>query len=152
MVPPKEAREYLSACDAFLSATQPNPDGSPFFGSPTKLFEYMSLGKPIIASDLEQIAQVINPALRLEDIAKKQINPRESVVGILVKPNDVPGFVKAACWLVKQDTQVQKNWVMLLGQKHVHATLGYSMYKILLIARFNTFADWLPLFIPGRLL
>jgi glycosyltransferase involved in cell wall biosynthesis len=37
----------------------PNPDGSPFFGSPTKLFEYMGLGKAIVASDLEQIGEVI---------------------------------------------------------------------------------------------
>jgi glycosyltransferase involved in cell wall biosynthesis len=39
---------------------RPNPDGSRFFGSPTKLFEYMGLAKPIVASDLEQIGEVID--------------------------------------------------------------------------------------------
>jgi len=35
------------------------PDGRPFFGSPTKLFEYMAMGKAIAASALDQISQVL---------------------------------------------------------------------------------------------
>jgi glycosyltransferase involved in cell wall biosynthesis len=53
------AVEALSACDVCVSPHVPNPDGSRFFGSPTKLFEYMGLAKPIVASDLEQIGEVI---------------------------------------------------------------------------------------------
>ncbi len=53
------ALSLLSACDVCVSPHVPNPDGTPFFGSPTKLFEYMGLGKPIVASALEQIADVI---------------------------------------------------------------------------------------------
>ena len=37
----------------------PNPDGTPLFGSPTKLFEYMAMGKGIVASDLDQIGEVL---------------------------------------------------------------------------------------------
>jgi glycosyltransferase involved in cell wall biosynthesis len=37
----------------------PNADDSRFFGSPTKLFEYMGLAKAIVASDLEQLGEVI---------------------------------------------------------------------------------------------
>ena len=37
----------------------PNADGSRFFGSPTKLFEYMAMGKGIVASDLEEIGEVL---------------------------------------------------------------------------------------------
>jgi glycosyltransferase involved in cell wall biosynthesis len=35
------------------------PDGSRFFGSPSKLFEYMAMGKAIIASKLDQLAEVL---------------------------------------------------------------------------------------------
>ena len=58
-IPQEEGPSYLSACDIFLSPHVHNPDGTKFFGSPTKLFEYMSMKKAIIASDLEQIGDVL---------------------------------------------------------------------------------------------
>jgi glycosyltransferase involved in cell wall biosynthesis len=54
------ALALLAGCDVCVSPHVPNPDGTPFFGSPTKLFEYMGLGKPIVASDLDQIGEVLD--------------------------------------------------------------------------------------------
>jgi glycosyltransferase involved in cell wall biosynthesis len=54
------ALSLLAACDVCVSPHLPNPDGTPFFGSPTKLFEYMGLRKPIVASDLDQISEILD--------------------------------------------------------------------------------------------
>ena len=59
LVPQEDGPRYLAACDVLVSPHVPNPDGTPFFGSPTKLFEYMAMGKPIVASDLEQLGEVL---------------------------------------------------------------------------------------------
>lgn len=50
---------YLDAADILLSPHVPMPDGRPFFGSPTKLFEYMAMSKAIVASRLEQLEVVL---------------------------------------------------------------------------------------------
>jgi glycosyltransferase involved in cell wall biosynthesis len=60
LVPQEEGPGYLAACDVLSSPHVSNPDGTPFFGSPTKLFEYMAMGKGIVASDLEQIGEVLD--------------------------------------------------------------------------------------------
>jgi glycosyltransferase involved in cell wall biosynthesis len=59
MVPHDRVRPYLDAADILVSPHVPMPDGKPFFGSPTKLFEYMAMGKAIVASNLDQLAQVL---------------------------------------------------------------------------------------------
>ncbi len=59
IIPQKEGPSHLAACDLLVSPHVPNPDGTPFFGSPTKLFEYMAMGKGIVASDLDQIGEVL---------------------------------------------------------------------------------------------
>ena len=58
-LPHAEAVRRLAGCDVLVSPHVPFPDGRPFFGSPTKIFEYMALGKPIVASSLEQIGELL---------------------------------------------------------------------------------------------
>ncbi|MDQ3103589.1 MAG: glycosyltransferase family 4 protein [Actinomycetota bacterium] len=74
-LPQEQALAMLAACDVCVSPHVPNPDGSRFFGSPTKLFEYMGLGKPIVASDLEQIGEVLD----------------DGETGLLHEPGDAEG-------------------------------------------------------------
>jgi len=79
LIPQHEASKYLACSDFFLSPHVPNEDGTPFFGSPTKLFEYMALGKGIIASDLEQLAEILD----------------HENTALLVKPGDTVSLIDA---------------------------------------------------------
>jgi glycosyltransferase involved in cell wall biosynthesis len=78
-VPPTEIPSHLAACDVLVSPHVPLQNDTPFFGSPTKLFEYMAAGKPIAASGLGQIAEV------LED----------ERTALLVEPGDSRDLAKA---------------------------------------------------------
>lgn len=49
----------LDASDVLVSPHVPLAAGADFFGSPTKLFEYMAMGKGIVASRLGQIGEVL---------------------------------------------------------------------------------------------
>jgi glycosyltransferase involved in cell wall biosynthesis len=59
-VAPSDIPLHLAACDVLVSPHVPLPGNRRFFGSPTKLFEYMAAGKAIVASDLGQIADVLD--------------------------------------------------------------------------------------------
>jgi glycosyltransferase involved in cell wall biosynthesis len=60
LIPHTSVPGYLDASDILVSPQIPNPDGQPFFGSPTKLFEYMAMEKAIVASDLDQLSHVLS--------------------------------------------------------------------------------------------
>jgi glycosyltransferase involved in cell wall biosynthesis len=87
LVPQADAPQYLAACDVLVSPHVPNPDGSRFFGSPTKLFEYMAMARGIVASDLGQIGQVLAPARRLSDAPSIEGSSSDAVA-LLVSPGD----------------------------------------------------------------
>jgi glycosyltransferase involved in cell wall biosynthesis len=59
MVPQEEGPEHLAAMDILVAPHVPNADGTRFFGSPTKLFEYLAMGRAVVASRLEQIGDVL---------------------------------------------------------------------------------------------
>ena len=59
LLPFAETPGWLAACDLCLSPHVPNADSSAFFGSPTKLFEYLASGRAVIASALGQIAEIL---------------------------------------------------------------------------------------------
>ncbi len=73
---------------------------SRFFGSPTKIFEYMAMGGGIVASDLEQIGEVLSPALRVSDLSRagSTVSDQRSV---LCTPGDVDEFVAGVVGLVR---------------------------------------------------
>jgi len=58
-LPHERAPQYLDGADILVSPHVPMPDRTAFFGSPTKIFEYMAMGKAIIASNLDQLSRVL---------------------------------------------------------------------------------------------
>jgi glycosyltransferase involved in cell wall biosynthesis len=56
----EQVPRLLDACDVLASPHIPLADDTEFFGSPTKIFEYMAMGKGIVASRLGQIGEVLS--------------------------------------------------------------------------------------------
>jgi glycosyltransferase involved in cell wall biosynthesis len=99
LVSQDEGARYLAAADILLSPHVPNPDGSRFFGSPTKLFEYMASGRAIVASDLEQIGDVLRPGLHVNAFPGKPPAADASEIAVLAEPGSVEELVTAIRWI-----------------------------------------------------
>ena len=86
IVPPDQVINFLNCCDIVTSPHTPHRGTGRFFGSPTKVFEYMAAGKAIVASDIEQIGQI------LED----------KRTALLVPPGDIEKLADAIDLLISE--------------------------------------------------
>jgi glycosyltransferase involved in cell wall biosynthesis len=78
----------------------------------------MAMGKPIIASDLEQIGQVLSHSLRVENLPERSPAPDESRISLLTSPGDVSQLVKGIRFLVEHP-----EWGEVLGANVREETL-----------------------------
>lgn len=91
-IPYDEMTAYLSLCDVLLSPHKTKP-GESFIGSPTKLFEYMSCEKIVIASALDQISEIVSPSLDIGQLRDGKFG--DDAVGICVEPGDSEELAEA---------------------------------------------------------
>src|SRR5258705_10760022 len=98
----------LDACQILVAPHVPLADGSEFFGSPTKLFEYMAMGKRIVASRLGQIADVLE----------------HERTALLVEPGNVNALAAAILQLV--DSKALR---VRLGEKAREAAVREHTWK-----------------------
>jgi len=117
LVPQSEGPSYLAACDIFALPTVPNPDGSPFFGSPTKLFEYMGMGRAIVAARLGQAADVLD----------------DEVSALLHAPGDAAALARALERLV--DDGALRRRLGAAARKRAQERHSWSAHVARLVAR-----------------
>lgn len=89
MISQSEGAKHLAACDILVSPTVPNPDGTPFFGSPTKLFEYMAMGKAIVCSDMDQMAEILEHEKTALLCKPGDLDDLENCIQRLIKENSL---------------------------------------------------------------
>ena len=70
---------YLAACDVLVAPYLPTLAEVPFHGSPIKVFEYMAMAKPVVASNLGQISAIL----------------KHRETGLLVTPGDADELADA---------------------------------------------------------
>lgn len=100
-VPQVDGARLLKACDIYVSPHSSHMVDSKFFGSPTKIFEYMAMGGGIIASDLEQIGQILSPALVARDLEDPGVQVGDARA-VLCEPGNVDDFVACVVALVER--------------------------------------------------
>lgn len=111
----------LDACDVLASPHVPLEDGSEFFGSPTKLFEYMAMGKAIVASRLGQIAEV------LED----------ERTALLVEPGDEQALAQSIRRLAREKELRESLGAAARSAAKEHHTWAHNAERVLAAYR-----DW----------
>ncbi|MEK6335792.1 MAG: glycosyltransferase [Acidobacteriota bacterium] len=111
----------LDACDILLSPHVPLEDGSEFFGSPTKLFEYMAMGKGIVASRLGQIGDVLT----------------DEKTGLLVEPGNAQQLAEA---ILRLDTSRELREKLGLAARE--AAIANHTWKINAQRVLDEYQDW----------
>lgn len=90
--PQEQGPLMMSCCDVLIAPHVANSDGSAFFGSPIKIFEYLASGRPIIASDLDQIGEVLSedvPVTVYDNASDEQKNlAKPTKPALLVRPGN----------------------------------------------------------------
>ncbi|MBX7155078.1 MAG: glycosyltransferase family 4 protein [Bacteriodetes bacterium] len=114
-----EVPAHVAACDVVTSPTVHNPDGTEFFGSPTKLFEYMAMQKPIIVSPVGQIADVITDGVN--GVYAKENNPQDLAEKILTVMNN-PTLKTTISNGARYDAETKYDW-------NVHAESIVSAFR-----------------------
>jgi glycosyltransferase involved in cell wall biosynthesis len=106
---------YLAACDILVSPHGRQADGQEFFGSPTKLFEYMAAGRPIVASAVGQIADVL----------------RDEESALLVPPDDADALCRAILRLVDDQCLRQRLAAAARAAAEEHHTWRQNAERVL---------------------
>jgi glycosyltransferase involved in cell wall biosynthesis/ubiquinone/menaquinone biosynthesis C-methylase UbiE len=136
-VPQEEGARLLKACDIYVSPHSSHMVDSKFFGSPTKIFEYMAMAGGIVASDLEQIGEVLSPALRPPDLGRPDLTVGDQRA-VLCSPGNVNEFVAGVVGLARR-----RDVASTLGRNARQAVADHYAWRHH-VSRLWTFVSGLP--------
>jgi glycosyltransferase involved in cell wall biosynthesis len=106
-LPHERAIAKLAGCDILASPTAPLTGGEPYFGSPTKVFEYMALGRPIIASSLGQIEDVLEHGRTALLVKPGDVGELAAAIGELVADPDRAATLARAA---RREAEARHDW------------------------------------------
>jgi glycosyltransferase involved in cell wall biosynthesis len=111
LVDPELVPQYLAISDAVIAPNVHNTDQTEFFGSPTKLYEYMASQKIVISSDLGQMKDVLRDCPRISDEDFPQSIERGKIFGVRISPSDVSQLREAISFV-----GANPNWRKTAGE------------------------------------
>ena len=114
----------MAASDIFVSPHVRNADGSAFFGSPTKLFEYLAMGRPVIASNIEQIGQIMEDCPKVGEISEETVSPERNQCGILVNAGEAEELCMSIHFLIENP-----EWRCMAGKNARHLAISRYTWK-----------------------
>lgn len=114
-VPYSQIQYYLNICDILVAPHCVPADGKEFFGSPTKIFEYMAMGKGIVASNLGQIGKVL----------------KNNRTAIMVEPGNIGELVDGILKLVSDKKMCLKLGMNALKEVREKYTWDRNIRKLL---------------------
>jgi glycosyltransferase involved in cell wall biosynthesis len=106
-LPFEEVPKYLSICDVLVSPGINNPDGTEFFNSPIKNFEYMGLKKPIVATAVGQQKEIFKD--RWNALLVEEKNP-EAIAEAIWELYRNPELAKTIATNAYQDGIAKHTW------------------------------------------
>ena len=106
-LPPREAIQLIAACHVGLAVLQPNPNYIDSY--PTKLFEYMALGLPVITSDFPLYRSIVEP----------------DQCGLCVNPSCPQGLADALRYLITHPVEAKA-----MGQRGKEAVRKYYNWEM----------------------
>jgi glycosyltransferase involved in cell wall biosynthesis len=104
-VPHSEMPSHYAACDILVSPHVHMADGSTFFGSPIKVFEYMAMGKPIVASGIGQLAELLKDQALLT-----QPGDSSAIADAIVRLAETPGLRAELGNAVRENCLANLTW------------------------------------------
>jgi glycosyltransferase involved in cell wall biosynthesis len=84
----------------------------------------MARAKPILASDLEQIGEVLRPAIHVDDLPAAPPGSSERAISLLSPPGDVARLARGIQFLVEN-----AGWRSTLGRNACDAVAGKYTWK-----------------------